>query len=515
MDPSILKALLEGDAKYMSPTGTKFLYGTAGFRCKAPLLDKIVFRVGILAVLRSKCTKATIGVMLTASHNPVEDNGVKVVEPSGEMMVASWEPRATAIANAASSDELVDIISQLISESSIDIKQPSHVMFARDTRPSGDHLAAILEQSLTAMQSSFDNLGVLTTPQLHYMVWSRNTHHPPSDIQGYYTTIATAFKELLPQSMSGPAVVTVDCANGVGAGALQKMAEVIGNNCLNVTVCNDGSSGILNEKCGADYVKLNQCAPDGVDLETGKRYASLDGDADRVVFFFEDNGSFRLLDGDKIASLVASFIQEQLTQADMKLTLGVVQTAYANGSSTDYLCGKMKIPVACVPTGVKHLHHKAKEFDIGVYFEANGHGTVLFSEKAVKEFHRISSDESCSMEKKQAASQLCRLTQLINQAVGDALSDLLLVEVVLAHKKWGCAEWSKTYTDLPNRQMKVKVPDRTLMKTTDAERVCVSPAGLQEAIDTLVVTFAMGRSFVRPSGTEDVVRVYAEADTQH
>jgi len=39
--------------------------------------------------------------MLTASHNPVEDNGVKVVEPSGEMMVASWESYATAIANAA------------------------------------------------------------------------------------------------------------------------------------------------------------------------------------------------------------------------------------------------------------------------------------------------------------------------------------------------------------------------------------------------------------------------------
>ena len=34
------------------------------------------------------------------------------------------------------------------------------------------------------------------------------------------------------------------------------------------------------------------------------------------------------------------------------------------------------IPVACVPTGVKHLHHKAKEYDVGVYFEANGHGTV-------------------------------------------------------------------------------------------------------------------------------------------
>jgi phosphomannomutase len=38
--------------------------------------------------------------------------------------------------------------------------------------------------------------------------------------------------------------------------------------------------------------------------------------------------------------------------------------------------------VACVPTGVKFLHHKAQEFDIGVYFEANGHGTVVFSERA-------------------------------------------------------------------------------------------------------------------------------------
>ena len=35
-----------------------------------------------------------------------------------------------------------------------------------------------------------------------------------------------------------------------------------------------------------------------------------------------------------------------------------------------------------MPTGVKHLHHKALEYDIGVYFEANGHGTVIFSNEA-------------------------------------------------------------------------------------------------------------------------------------
>ena len=30
------------------------------------------------------------------------------------------------------------------------------------------------------------------------------------------------------------------------------------------------------------------------------------------------------------------------------------------------------------------MHHKALDFDIGVYFEANGHGTVIFSSKAEK-----------------------------------------------------------------------------------------------------------------------------------
>jgi len=38
-----------------------------------------------------------------------------------------------------------------------------------------------------------------------------------------------------------------------------------------------------------------------------------------------------------------------------------------------------QVPVACEPTGVKHLHHRALQFDIGVYFEANGHGTVSIS----------------------------------------------------------------------------------------------------------------------------------------
>lgn len=36
---------------------------------------------------------------------------------------------------------------------------------------------------------------------------------------------------------------------------------------------------------------------------------------------------------------------------------------------------------------------------------------------------------------------------------------------------------------------------------------------MQDIIDEIVKSIPKGRSFVRPSGTEDVVRIYAEADT--
>ena len=46
------------------------------------------------------CVSDVIGVMITASHNPAPDNGVKLVDPAGEMLENSWEAIATEVANA-------------------------------------------------------------------------------------------------------------------------------------------------------------------------------------------------------------------------------------------------------------------------------------------------------------------------------------------------------------------------------------------------------------------------------
>jgi phosphoacetylglucosamine mutase len=43
---------------------------------------------------------------------------------------------------------------------------------------------------------------------------------------------------------------------------------------------------------------------------------------------------------------------------------------------------------------VKYLHHEAKHFQIGIYFESNGHGTVLFDPKWLQQLQQM--DENVS-----------------------------------------------------------------------------------------------------------------------
>ncbi len=42
---------------------------------------------------------------------------------------------------------------------------------------------------------------------------------------------------------------------------------------------------------------------------------SFDGDADRIVFFYTKNGALMLIDGDKIAALVATYLQAAAIRA--------------------------------------------------------------------------------------------------------------------------------------------------------------------------------------------------------
>ncbi|KAJ2345749.1 hypothetical protein GGH91_002429, partial [Coemansia sp. RSA 2671] len=100
---SAFSQVIEYSAKHPKPADITFEYGTAGFRTIGETLESTVFRAGLLAALRSQSKQGqVIGVMVTASHNHERDNGVKLVDPMGEMLQQSWEGYCTDIANASS-----------------------------------------------------------------------------------------------------------------------------------------------------------------------------------------------------------------------------------------------------------------------------------------------------------------------------------------------------------------------------------------------------------------------------
>ena len=114
--------------------------------------------------------------------------------------------------------------------------------------------------------------------------------------------------------------------------------------------------------------------------------------------------------------------------------------------------------VVCTKTGVKHLHVAAEAFDVGIYFEANGHGTVLFSERFLALLEDLDGPPTEPVRRVQA------VVRVLNQAVGDALAGFLAVEAALRHQGWGLPEWLALYADLPSVMAKVQVQDRTQVR---------------------------------------------------
>ncbi|KAM3188753.1 hypothetical protein ACQJBY_067613 [Aegilops geniculata] len=420
-----------------------------------------VCRAGIVAALRSvKLGGAAIGLVITASHNPVGDNGVKIVDADGGMMSQAWEPFSDALANAPTPDALLQLVLQFAKDEGITLggAHSAQVLLARDTRPTGEYLLDVATKGINAVVGSVAlDMGILTTPQLHWMVRNKNRGLKASEAD-YFTQITESFRHLLELTPDDKGIdelnekLIVDGANGIGGLKLEQIKPNLAR--LDIIVRNSGKEGegILNERCGADFVQKEKVLPLGFGPnDVGVRCASFDGDADRLVYFHvtsPSKTSVDLVDGDKILSLFVLFIREQLDIINGKdnkgllpTRFGVVQTAYANGASTEFL-KNLGLEVVFTSTGVKYLHKKALEYDIGVYFEANGHGTVLFNDEFV--------------------SRLESLTARLSEA---------------------------------------------------AERKVCQPSGLQELIDKEVVNHSHWRCFVRPSGTEDVVRVYAEAST--
>jgi phosphoacetylglucosamine mutase len=371
-------------------------YGTAGFRFQASVMDGLMVRVGLLSVLLLLETSSDedMGIMITASHNDESYNGVKLARPDGSMLTPPQEEFLTTWVNEKHSEKWSEMLQERDRAKNMDTNSTSKrtLHIGRDTRTHSPHLSVLCIQGaqacVDALQVSssveIQDHGILTTPMLHHIVLHSNPKYLPSYIvpkpsrEGYIQTFAEAYVDLLKLGAAGKDGGTgaastanrlhVDGACGVGHQAVKELTlsiqDLLEAESSSVTgtvmmAHNGPGDGPLNLDCGSEHVQKQLLPPiwyDGTPEVSLGYCCALDGDADRIVFFGQDasadHASFddndvempkgkltHLLDGDKIAILIAHVLKEKLKDVEGEAvpTMGIVQTAYANGASTKYV----------------------------------------------------------------------------------------------------------------------------------------------------------------------------------
>lgn len=494
-------------------------YGTAGYRLNTEDLNNVICRASLIAYIRSATFAGKyIGLYITASHNPIEYNGVKFVDFNGNMLDESWEIASDELVNCEDSEFNV-IINKIFRQNSNYSGMSDaigNVIIGRDTRETGVSLTKNITEVLTSYRCKVYDYGQVTCPEMHFLIRKCNERNEMVNKKIYLEHLMRQYSKL--KKLTGRDLeMGIDTAYGM-AGV--KIAEIVsqyscgdkncdtkdcGNRCdsgcdnddlvgackcaWNVEVLNE-EGGILNKDCGADFVKTKKEMPK-IKKSTYELCATFDGDVDRLLFY---TGTGKIYDGDAQCAFIADYIRDVTKKQGIECNIGVVLSYYSNMGATEYLKG---FEVVLAQTGVKNFVKEAKKFDVGIYFEPNGHGSVIFSKKFIDSVNSKDCDD------KNIAKIL---TEIFDPCVGDALANFLFFKATLKS-----ADDLAKFKENPSRLMTVKIKDKHRIKV-DQKNLVLEP-DIQKDIDQQIMNYK-GRGFVRPSGTEDLVRVYAEAPTE-
>ena len=333
------------------------------------------------------------GIMISASHNPFYDNGIKVLNERGEKL----------------EEEVIQKI-----ESYLDGEMGEIPMARRENIGRTVDFAA-----------------------------GRNRYI------GYLISIATrSFKNMR---------VGLDCANGSASNIAKNVFDALG---AETHVISNNPDGVnINTGCGSTHIENLQKFVKENHLDVGFAY---DGDADRCLAV-DENGE--LVDGDKIMYICGKYMKEQGT-----LVNNTVVTTVMSNFGLYKAFDREGISYEKTAVGDKYVYENMAQNGHCLGGEQSGH--IIFSKHAT---------------------------------TGDGILTSLKVMEVILEKKQSLGKLASEVAIYPQVLKNVRVKSKA-----EAQDDADVQAEVQKVAETLGGT---GRILLRQSGTEPLIRVMVEAET--
>ena len=355
-----------------------------------------VLNVGVLPTPAVAHLTATLGVdlgvVLSASHNPMPDNGIKFLARGGHKL----------------DDELEDAIEAWLRQ---DWDRPTGADVGRIRIDNGSGGDAYVEHLVATIGTPLDGLRV-----------------------------------------------AVDCANGAASEVGPAALRLAGADVVVINASPDGRN--INEKCGSTHPEQLQAVTVASGADLG---VAFDGDADRCLAV---DHTGRLVDGDQIMGMLAIAMRDAGTLAHDTLVTTVM-------SNLGLRLAMTAAGIATVETGVgdRYVLEAMRTGGFGLGGEQSGH-----------------------------------IIMAAHATTGDGVLTALQIASRVAATGQKLEELAGVVQRLP--QTLVNVPevdrDRAAVDAVLAEAVRVAEAELGQT----------GRVLLRPSGTEPLVRVMVEAASQ-
>ncbi|HLR99924.1 MAG TPA: phosphoglucosamine mutase [Mycolicibacillus parakoreensis] len=332
---------------------------------------------------------ADFGVMISASHNPMPDNGIKIFGPGGHKL------------DDATEDEIEE-----------------RVAAGPGLRPVGADIGRVREA--------------------------------PDALDRYLARVAAAS----PVALDGLTVV-VDCSHGAASQAAPRAYRAAGATVIAINAEPDGLN--INDGCGSTHLDALQAAVVAHGADLGLAH---DGDADRCLAV---DAAGRVVDGDAIMVVLALAMQEAGDLRDNTL----VATVMSNLG----------------------LHLAMRAADITVRTTGVGDRYVLEELRA----------GALSL----GGEQSGHIVMPALGSTGDGIATGLRLMARMAQTGLPLTRLAEAMRALPQVLVNVRVADKTTAAAAPAVRDAVRRAE-RELGET-------GRILLRPSGTEQLVRVMVEA----